>query len=259
MPKFAANITWLFTELDFLDRFAAAAAAGFGGVEFLFPYAFKTSDIVSRLQDNNLEVVLMNAPPGDWEVGDRGLACLAGQQAAFRDSVTTALDYATAIGCPRVHIMAGVGGASDHARYIDNLQCAARACGEAGVRGLIEPINTHDMPGYFLNNPEQAMTVLQTLASPHLGLQLDLYHVARMGLNPGDAIDACIGEIGHIQIAGVPERHEPDSGEVNYPPLFNQIDRLGYSGWIGCEYSPRASSQEGLSRACQYLQPESGA
>ncbi len=253
MPKLAANLSWLFTEIDFLERFNAAAQAGFRGVEFLFPYEFKTSDISSRLQDNDLEVVLINAPPGDWPSGERGLGCLGGRQAEFRESLGQAIDYATAIGCPNIHIMAGVAGLDATDLFIENLRFAAGACASAGLRGLIEPINDIDMPGYFLTRPDQAMEILDAVASPALGLQLDLYHAARMGFDLGQVIDRGLGAIAHIQIAGVPERQEPDGGDVDFQVLFDKIDAHGYDGWIGCEYRPRTTCACGLGWASQYL------
>jgi len=253
VPKFAANLNWLFTEVDFLDRFAAAAAAGFRGVECLFPYDYKTSEVVSRLSDNNLQQVLINAPPGDWQKGERGLGCLAGRQAEFRDSINKAIEYAQAIDCPKVHIMAGLAGADARDLFVENLYFAAEACAAAGLLGLIEPINDRDMPGYFLTRPDQALEILKAVASPHLRLQLDLYHAARMGFDVALTIDNYINSVAHFQIAGVPDRHEPDSGEVDYQPLFNNIDQLGYDGWIGCEYRPRRTTGAGLGWAASYL------
>ncbi len=253
MPKLAANLSWLFTEVEFLERFNAAAQAGFKGVEFLFPYEFKASDISNKLQDNDLEVVLINAPPGDWSAGERGLACLGGRQAEFRASLGQAIDYATAIGCPNIHIMAGIAGTEATDLFVENLHFAAAACATAGLRGLIEPINHIDMPGYFLTRPDQAMEILDAVASPALGLQLDLYHVARMGFDPCQAIDMCLGAIAHIQIAGVPERQEPDGGDVDFQVLFDKIDGHGYDGWVGCEYRPKTTCACGLGWASQYL------
>ncbi|MBL6941093.1 MAG: TIM barrel protein [Rhodospirillales bacterium] len=253
MPKLAANLSWLFTEVDFLDRFAAAAEAGFKGVEFLFPYDFKASEVSSRLVEHNLQVVLINAPPGDWSAGERGLGCLSGRQSDFQHSLRQAINYATAIKCPNIHIMAGIAGDQARDVFVENLHFAAVACDSAGVRGLIEPINEKDMPGYFLTRPDQALDILDTVSSPALGLQLDLYHVARMGYDPDQVIDDCRNAITHIQTAGVPERCEPDGGDVDFVALFERIDATGYDGWIGCEYRPRKATVDGLGWAIKYL------
>jgi len=254
VPKLSANLSWLFTEVDFAARFGAAAEAGFKAVECLFPYELKAAEVARRLAQHNLQMVLINAPPGDWQGGERGLGCLAGRQADFRRALDRAIDYALAIGCPNIHIMAGIGGAEATSLYVENLHVAARACAAAGVRGLIEPINPVDMPGYFLNRPEQAMDILQAVSSPHLGLQLDLYHVARLGLDPGHVIDGCLDAIAHFQIAGMAGRHEPeDDDDINARALFKKIDALGYDGWIGCEYRPRTTTVTGLDWAAPYL------
>ena len=246
VPNFAANISWLFTELDLPERFRAAAEAGFKGVECLFPYEMPVEDFARLLQDCSLEAVLINAPPGNWESGERGLAALKGREEDFRESVLEAIDYARVIKCPRIHIMAGAGEGTDVNCYADNLRWAGRVCGEVGIQALMEPINTFDMPGYFLSRPGQAADIIADVCSPHLGLQLDLYHIARMGIDPSDAI-AQYGEIiGHFQIAGVPDRHEPNTGQVTYPALFELIDNLDYTGWVGCEYRPQSTTVEGL-------------
>lgn len=253
MPKLAANLNWLFTEVDFLERFEVASKAGFRGVEFPFPSEFNALEVSNRLADHNLECVLMNAPPGDWEGGERGLGCLAGRQDEFRDSVRQAIDYAKAIDCPKIHIMAGIADAEARNLFIENLHFAAEACAAAGLLGLIEPINDMDMPGYFLTRPDQAMEILETVASPGLGLQLDLYHAARMGIDPNHVIETCINAIAHIQIAGVPERHEPDTGDIDFLAILDRIDTIGYDGWVGCEYRPLTSSVDGLNWASRYL------
>ncbi|NQU56057.1 MAG: TIM barrel protein [Rhodospirillales bacterium] len=253
MPKLAANLSWLFTEVDFLERFNAASEAGFKGVECLFPYEFNALDVSSRLRDYNLQAVLINAPPGDWSAGERGLGCLAGRQSEFRDSVALAIDYATAIKCPNIHIMAGIAGVEARNLFIENLHFAAEACAAAGLRGLIEPINDMDMPGYFLTRPDQAMEILDAVASPDLGLQLDIFHAARMGFDPGQVIGTYVNAISHIQIAGIPERQEPDAGDVDFKVLFDKIDAVGYDGWVGCEYRPRTTTVAGLRWAAQYL------
>lgn len=251
MPKFAANLSWLFTELDFKDRFAAASDAGFNGVECLFPYDHAAAEMADLLRDNGLEQVLINAPPGDWDGGERGLGCLPGRHDDFRGSIEKALDYATGIGCTRIHAMAGVAPESvDPAKlrdqFVQNLSFAADLCGRAGVRVLIEPINRTDMPGYFLCHPDQAAAIISDVASPYLALQFDIYHVAMMGLEIADHIKRHLPVVAHFQIAGMPGRNEPVDGDIDYPALFDLIDDLEYDGWIGCEYRPRGTTLDGL-------------
>jgi len=254
MIRLAANLSMLFTEHDFLDRFAAAAEAGFRGVEYLFPYAYSPEDIRAALDRAALEQVLFNLPPGDWEAGERGLASLPGREAEFRDSVTEALRYAQVLACPRVHAMAGLlpleadeaTRTAHHATYIDNLRFAAGEAEKAGRELLIEPINTRDMPGYFLSRQDQAMAVLEEVNAPNLRLQFDLYHCQIMDGDLIRHLERQFDRIGHVQIAGVPQRHEPDVGEVHYPAIFDRLETLGYVGWIGCEYRPLAGTREGL-------------
>ncbi|MEQ4541380.1 MAG: 2-oxo-tetronate isomerase [Billgrantia sp.] len=261
MIRLAANLSMLFTEHDFLDRFRAASAAGFNGVEYLFPYVYAPEELAAALREAGVEQVLFNMPPGDWEAGERGLASLPGREAEFRDGVVEALRYAEALSCPRVHAMAGllpVGAdaetrARHHATYVSNLRFAAAEAAKVGCQVLIEPINTRDMPGYFLSRQAQAMAVLEQVgANDSLRLQFDLYHCQIM---EGDLIrhlERQFTAIAHVQIAGVPERHEPDAGEVHYPALFERLERLGYRGWIGCEYRPAAGTREGLSWGRDY-------
>ena len=258
MPRFAANLSMLYTELDFLDRFAAAARDGFQAVEFLFPYAFAPAVLASRLQQSRLQQVLFNAPPGDWDAGERGLACLPGREEEFRAGIEQALVYAQRLGCPCVHVMAGVKPTgSDPSelrdRYVQNLRWAGSQAAGQGVKLLIEPINARDMPGYFLNRQDQAHALLDAIGSEHVQVQMDLYHaqVAEGDLSAKLRRYLPSGRIAHIQIAGVPERHEPDVGELNFDYLFRLIDELGYSGWIGCEYRPAAATSPGLA----WLQP----
>jgi len=251
MPRFAANLSMMFTEHDFLDRFAAAAEAGFTAVEFLFPYAYPAAEIAARLARAGLEPALFNLPPGDGAGGERGLAALPGREAEFARSVETALDYAQAIGCRKLHCMAGlIPPGTDRAlvrqTYIANLRHAAALAAERGITLLIEPINTRDMPGYFLNRPSEACDIISAVGAANLALQFDLYHAQIMVGDLATQLRAHAAIIGHVQIAGVPERHEPDLGEVNYPYLFEVIDRIGYGGWIGCEYRPRGSTLAGL-------------
>jgi len=265
MPRFAANLSMLYTEHAFLDRFAAAAQDGFGAVEFLFPYAFPADLLQQRLQDYGLQQVLFNAPPGDWDAGERGLACLPGREAEFRDGFAKALHYAATLGCPRVHVMAGIAPGSTDAdllqkTYEANLRWAAEAALPAGLEVLIEPINTRDMPGYFLNRQEAAHQIVQALGAPNLKVQFDLYHCQVMEGDVASKIGHYLpsGRVGHMQIAGVPQRREPSLGELNYAYLFEVIDRVsaqcGWDGWIGCEYRPaRGAVPGGTSQGLAWL------
>jgi len=259
MPRFAANLSMLFTETDFLSRFRLAANAGFAAVEFLFPYDFRPGEIGERLFHNGLKLVLFNSPPGRWEAGERGLAALPGREGEFQDSVGRALDYAKALNCKQVHVLAGVVGDSIEEReaaqatYIENLRFAATAAARERIAVLIEPINSRrDIPGYFLNHTGQARDIIAQVGSNNLFLQFDLYHVQIMEGDLAETFAANIDVIRHIQIAGVPGRHEPDHGEINYPYLFNYIDHLGYQGWIGCEYRPAGGTLEGLNWAFDF-------
>jgi len=265
MPRFAANLSMLYNEHVFLDRFAAAAQDGFSAVEYLFPYALKAQELRQRLQDNGLQQVLFNAPPGDWDAGERGLACVPGRQAEFREGFARALDYAAALSCPRVHVMAGIAppsidAATLQATYETNLQWAADVARPAGVEVLIEPINTRDMPGYFLNHQATAHQIVQRLGAPNLKVQFDLYHCQVMEGDLANKIRHYLptGRVGHMQIAGVPERHEPLVGELNYDYLFDTIDAVsaqcGWDGWIGCEYRPaRGAVPGGTSQGLDWL------
>jgi len=253
MPKFAANLSMMYTEHEFLDRFAAAAADGFTAVEYLFPYAYPPAELRRRLDDNGLRQVLFNAPPGAWDAGERGFASAPGREAEFRTAVATALDYATELGCPRVHVMASLveGGASRAERigvYEENVAVAAAAAAPLGIDILLEPINQRDMPGYFLSRQSDAHEIVRRIGAPNLKVQLDLYHcqIVEGDLTTTLRRDLPTGRVGHLQIAGVPDRHEPDDGELAYPYLFGVVDELGYDGWIGCEYRPRHGTSEGL-------------
>jgi hydroxypyruvate isomerase len=251
MPKFAANLSMLFTEVPFLDRFALARQAGFEAVEFLFPYAFNAADIAARLRQHRLQLVLFNLPCGDWDAGQRGMACDPARVAPFRASVDTALAYARALGVTRLHCMAGnipAGVTPDSARatYIDNLRYAADALAPHAITVLIEPINHYDMPGYFLHHSAQALAILAEADRPNILLQYDVYHMQRMEGELSNTISAHLARIGHLQIADTPGRHEPGSGEINYRHLFALIDRLGYDGWVGCEYRPAGATLAGL-------------
>lgn len=253
MPRFAANLSMMYTEHDFLDRFAAASADGFEAVEYLFPYAYDATELRRRLDDHGLRQVLFNAPPGAWESGERGLTALPGREAEVRSGIERALEYAAELGCPRVHLMAGlVEPAQDPAEhrdtYLANLAWAAERAAAAGVDILIEPINGRDMPGYFLSRQSEAHTVVREVGAQNLKVQLDLYHcqIVEGDLTTTLRRDLPTGRVGHLQIAGVPDRHEPDRGELDIRHLFGVIDDLGFDGWIGCEYNPRAGTSEGL-------------
>ncbi len=251
MPKFAANLTMLFTEFDFLDRFAAARAAGFDGVELLFPYAYDAQQIGERLRRHRLELVLHNMPPGDWDGGERGIACDPRRVEEFRRGVERARDFASALRVPRLHCMAGIappGVATERARatLIDNLRHAADRLRPHGIQLLIEPINTRDIPGYFLTGSRQALDLIADCGRDNIFLQYDVYHMQRMEGELSETIRANLPRIGHIQIADTPGRHEPGSGEINYAYLFALLDRLGYQGWVGCEYLPRQGTLAGL-------------
>jgi 2-dehydrotetronate isomerase len=257
VPKFAANLSFIFQEVDFLDRFAAAAACGFKGVEYLSPYEYAPEVIAERLRQHGLEQALFNMPPGDWAAGERGIGALVGREDEFRAGVDTALDYARATNCRILHAMAGVLPAGqDRARaeriYIANLQHAADRLGAAGLILVIEPINTRDIPGYFLNTTTQAMAIIEQTGRANLKLQLDLYHVQIMEGDLAHRIRALADHYSHVQIAGNPGRHEPDVGEINYPYLFDLLDELGYAGWVGCEYRPRGETKAGLGWAKRY-------
>ena len=257
MPQFAANLSFLFQELDFLDRFAAARRAGFQAVEYLFPYDHAAAEVAARLHDNGLTQALFNLAPGDWDAGERGFAALPGRQDDFRRTVDDALRYADALGCPRLHVMAGIVPERADARayedaYVANLAYAAEALGREGVRALIEPLNSTDMPGYLLSTSGHAQRVIETVASPNLSLQYDLYHRQIMEGSLAAGFAQHQGIIAHIQIAGVPGRHEPSVGEINYPYLFDMLDRAGYDGWIGCEYRPRNGTLAGLGWLAPY-------
>jgi hydroxypyruvate isomerase len=256
MPRFAANLTMLYNEHPFMDRFDAAAKDGFQAVEYLFPYEHSGDALASRLVDLGLQQVLFNAPPGDWNGGERGLACLPGREAEFRGALDRALDYAQVLNCPRVHVMAGlapqgVERAALQATYEANLAWAAERAAAVGRDVLIEPINTRDMPGYFLNRQDEAHRVVATVGAANLKVQMDLYHCQVVEGDVATKIRRYLpsGRVGHLQLAGVPQRHEPDVGELNYAYLFDVIDEValacGWSGWVGCEYRPRLGTQTG--------------
>jgi len=258
MPKFAANLTMLFNEVDFLDRFDAAAKAGFRGVEYLFPYAYDKNQLAEKLKTLKLTQVLHNLPAGDWAGGERGIACLPARVGEFQDGVGKAVEYATALGCRQINCLAGIapaGAAPDMLRktFVDNLRFVAGKLKTAGIKLLIEPINTFDIPGFYLSRTAQALEIMNDVGSDNLFLQYDVYHMQRMEGELAASLKKNLSRIRHIQIADNPGRNEPGTGEINYPFLFRHIDRIGYDGWIGCEYKPAATTVAGLGWAAAYL------
>jgi len=253
MPRFAANLSMLFQEAPFLDRFDAAARAGFKGVEFLFPYDHEPEAVAAAAHDAGVEVALFNLPPGDWEAGEKGLAAMPGREADFKAAVDKARTYAAALDCKRVHAMAGVPGpnadpAACRRTYVENLKHAADLLGADGRSVMIEPINTRDVRGYFLNRQQDAHGVVADVDRDNVKVQMDFYHVQIVEGDLAMRARALMPGVGHIQIAGVPERHEPDVGEINYPYVFALLDELAYDGWVGCEYRPAGDTVEGLRR-----------
>ena len=256
MPRFAANLSMLYPEHAFLDRFEAAARDGFEAVEYLFPYEHDPAELAARLHAHGLQQVLFNAPPGNWDAGEKGLACLPGREQEFRDGFAKALKYAEALRCPRVHVMAGLvpeGQERNAVRptYVANIRWAAREAARQGVKVLIEPINTRDIPRFFLNRQDHAHELLAEIGEANAQVQMDLYHCQVVEGDVAMKIRQYLptGRVGHFQIAGVPQRHEPDLGEMNYPFLFSVIDEVaaacGWQGWVGCEYRPARGAQPG--------------
>jgi len=251
MPKFSANLSMLFTEAPFLDRFGLAAKAGFEAVEFLFPYAFSAQEIKQRLDAHGLKLVLHNLPAGDWEAGERGIACLPDRTDEFRSGVARAIEYATTLGVPQLNCLAGKApiGADDavlRKTFVANLKFAAAELKKTGLKQLIEPINTYDIPGFFLNRTAQAIGILDEVGADNAFVQYDIYHAQRMEGELAATMQKHLARIGHIQLADNPGRNEPGSGEINYPFLFAHLDRIGYRGWIGCEYKPATTTEAGL-------------
>jgi hydroxypyruvate isomerase len=251
MPKFCANLTMLYNEHGFMDRFAAAAKAGFGGVEYLFPYDFDKQQLAEQLHRHQLVQVLHNLPAGNWAGGERGIACHPDRVAEFQDGVGKAIEYATALGCKQVNCLAGirppqVDPLEAREVFIRNLQFAAPRLKQAGIRLLIEPINTRDIPGFFLNYSRQAVDIIAAAGSDNLFLQYDIYHMQIMEGDLAPTMEKHLKLIPHMQLADNPGRHEPGTGEINYPFLFGFLDRIGYSGWIGCEYKPATTTDAGL-------------
>jgi len=258
MPRLAANLSMMYTEHPFLDRFAAAAADGFRGVEYLFPYEHPAPEIKARLDAHGLEQALFNAPPGDFANGERGLASLPGREDEFRHAIEKALAYARILGNRRLHVMAGlampgVDRARQRETYVANLAQAAKAAAADGVTIVIEPINTRDIPGFFLNRQDEAHAICAEVGAANLKVQFDFYHCQIVEGDIAMKIRQYRGAFDHVQIAGVPDRHEPDVGEVNYPYLLALLDELGYDGWVGCEYRPKAGTSAGLGWAKPWL------
>jgi hydroxypyruvate isomerase len=251
MPRFAANLSMLFTEVPFLDRFALAARAGFEAVECQFPYDFAPAEIKARLDAHGLRMVLHNLPAGDWAAGDRGIACDPARKDEFRAGLARAIEFATALGVPQLNCLAGkapsgVDDATVRATLIDNLREAAAALGQAGLKLLLEPINTHDIPGFYVRRSAQALAILDEVGADNAFLQYDIYHAQRMEGEIAATIERYLPRIGHIQIADNPGRHEPGTGELAWPFLFAHLDRIGYAGWVGCEYRPATTTLAGL-------------
>jgi hydroxypyruvate isomerase len=251
MPRFAANLTMLFNEVPFLDRFERAAKAGFDAVEFLFPYAHPAAEIKARLDANGLALVLHNLPAGDWDAGERGIACLPGRRDEFRDGVARAIDYAGALGVKQLNCLAGKRPAQASAAQADdtfaeNLRWASDELRKAGLKLLIEPINTFDIPGFHLSRTAQALAVIDTVGADNLYVQYDIYHAQRMEGELAATLERHLSRIGHVQLADNPGRHEPGTGEINCPFLFAHLDRIGWRGFVGCEYKPAGATEEGL-------------
>jgi hydroxypyruvate isomerase len=251
MPKFAANLTMLFNEVPFMERFDKAGAAGFKAVEFLFPYPFSAADIKSKLDSNGLQLILHNLPAGDWDAGERGIACLPNRVDEFKAGVSKAIEYAKVLGVKQLNCLAGKAPADVdrkvlHATFVNNLKYAATELKKNGLNLLIEPINTYDIPGFFLSGTAQGIAILDEVAADNAFLQYDIYHAQRMEGELANSMQKYFKRIGHIQLADNPGRNEPGTGEINYSFLFQMIDRLGYTGWIGCEYKPASTTEAGL-------------
>ncbi len=252
MPQFAANLTMLFNEVPFMERFEHAAHSGFKAVEFLFPYAYSAKDIKEKLNQHQLKLILHNLPAGDWDAGERGISCLPDRVNEFRDGVAKAIEYATTLGVPQLNCLAGKAPAGVdrqvlHKTFVSNLQFAAAELQKANLKLLIEPINTFDIPGFFLSTTKQAVDILSEVGANNLFVQYDIYHAQRMEGELAKTIENNFAKIGHIQLADNPGRNEPGTGEINYPYLFRLLDKLGYQGWIGCEYKPATTTEAGLS------------
>jgi len=251
MPRFSANLSFLYAEHGFIERFAAARADGFAAVELHFPYAHDLSELAETLRREAQEMVLFNLPAGDWEAGERGIACHPKRVQEFQDGIALAIDFARALGCPRLNCLAGLSpsGVSEarmRETLIENLRFAAFTLKHAGIELLIEPINTRDLPGFFVHSTRQALDIMDAVGNDNLRLQYDIYHAQVMEGDLAHTLENNLARIGHIQLADNPGRHEPGTGEINFPFLLRHLDRLGYSGWIGCEYRPLTATTAGL-------------
>ncbi|PPC77304.1 hydroxypyruvate isomerase [Pokkaliibacter plantistimulans] len=258
MMRLAANLTMLFNEVAFMQRFALAAEQGFKAVEFLFPYEFDADLLAHELHRHGLTQALFNMPPGDWAAGERGMAAIPGREEEFRSHLPTVLKYAQALQCKQVHAMAGIVPAGTQradyeATFIANMRHAADFFAPHGIRVLTEPLNQRDMPGYFISHQRQAAALIDQIDRANVGLQFDCYHAQIMDGDLSRLIESLLPYIAHIQIASVPQRNEPDQGELNYPHLFQHLEQLGYQGWIGCEYKPASTTLDGLGWAQPYL------
>jgi hydroxypyruvate isomerase len=252
MPRFAANLSMMYTEVPFLDRFERAARSGFDAVEFLFPYPFPATEIKARLQGNGLALALFNTPAGDWDAGERGIAILPDRVSEFRDGVFRAIDYAKALDCEQLNCLVGIAPVDADPRELNetlvgNLRFAASTLARENIKLLVEPINTLDIPGFFLNGTEQAVQLVSEVRSNNLFVQYDIYHMQIMEGDLARTMQEYLPQIAHIQLADNPGRHEPGTGEINFPFLFRHLDAIGYRGWIGCEYKPRTTTLKGLS------------
>jgi len=251
MPHFAANLSMMFQEIDFLERFQAASQAGFKAVEYLFPYNYDANKLAEKLKRTNLQQVLHNLPAGDWAAGERGIAILPDRVGEFQDGVGQAIHYANTLGCNQLNILSGIApeGMDNellNTTFIDNLSFAARELAKNDIDLVIEAINTRDIPGFFLCGTQQALEIIKETGSNNLKLQYDIYHMQIMEGDLAATLEKNLSSIGHMQLADTPGRHEPGTGEINYPFLFNFLDRIGYSRWIGCEYLPATTTLEGL-------------
>ena len=251
MPQFAANLTMLFNEYPFMERFEKAAKSGFKAVEFLFPYSFSAREIRQELDKNKLQLVLHNLPAGDWDVGERGIACLPDRIEEFRAGVSKAIEYANVLDVKQLNCLAGKGpeGAAPDLllkTFVENLRYAANELKKANIKLLIEPINTFDIPGFYLSKTHQALEILNQVGSDNLFIQYDIYHAQRMEGELCKTLETNLSKIAHIQLADNPGRNEPGTGEINYANLFKFIDMIGYQGWIGCEYKPATHTEAGL-------------
>jgi hydroxypyruvate isomerase len=251
MPRFAANLTMMFAEVPFLDRFAAAAKAGFRAVEFQFPYAFAARDIKQRLDDNGLTAILHNFPAGDWAAGERGLSALPSRVDDFREGVATAIEYATQLGVERLNCLSGIPPAAEDRALVwrvltENLNYAAEEAAKANIRVMVEACNRYDIPGFLLNTSASTIRAIEDAGSSNLWLQYDIYHMQRSEGELAATIERLLPRIGHIQIADNPGRHQPGTGEISYSFLFDLLDRIGYSGWVAGEYNPQGPTESGL-------------